>query len=347
MPALTPQYLMDLESDMQVITEREYARLNSELWWQRITKLRKTMARRDIVMWLLSTATIKDQGKGGNIAFDDIVSQYTEIENKYSGAGLKLTRGQLEDTDGNGVDLASQWSGDIGAYMSYWPQKQVASLLKNGHTANVVSYDKVPFFAANHPINPFQSQFGTYRNVFTGAAPGGGDPYPGACPVDVSVNVDTALDNLGKIFAYFASIKMPNGEDPRFLRPDTILCAPRLFPRLVQLTDAKFIAQAAGSGAASADVAALIKALGYATPVMCDELAGFENDTTFFIAAKNIGASQLGGVIFTEREAYKINYYGKVDQAVLSRAQELEWHCQGRNVVSPGHPYLLFKCKGS
>ena len=231
--------------------------------------------------------------------------------------------------------------------MSYWPQKQVASLLKNGHTANVVSYDKVPFFAANHPINPFQSQFGTYRNVFTGAAPGGGDPYPGACPVDVSVNVDTALDNLGKIFAYFASIKMPNGEDPRFLRPDTILCAPRLFPRLVQLTDAKFIAQAAGSGAASADVAALIKALGYATPVMCDELAGFENDTTFFIAAKNIGASQLGGVIFTEREAYKINYYGTVDQAVLSRAQELEWHCQGRNVVSPGHPYLLFKCKGS
>jgi phage major head subunit gpT-like protein len=344
MPALTTQYVMDLESDMQIITEREYNRLASNLWWPKITKLRKTMARRDIVMWLLSTATIKDQGKGGNIAFDDLVMQYTEIENRYSGAGLKLMRGQLEDTDGNGVDLASQWSGDIGAYMAYWPQKQVATLLKTGHTGSVVSYDKVPFFGTNHPINPFASQYGTYGNLLTGSASGS---YPGACPVDVSVAPDVALDNLGKIFAYFTSIKMPNGEDPRFLRPAAILCSPRLFPRLVQLTEAKFLAQAAGSGAASADVSAVIKALGYATPIMCDELAGFENDTTFFVIAENIGSTQLGGVIYTEREAYKINYYGTVDQAQLSRSQELEWHCHGRNVVSPGHPYLVFKCKGS
>jgi hypothetical protein len=52
-------------------------------------------------------------------------------------------------------------------------------------------------------------------------------------------------------------------------------------------------------------------------------------------------------VIYTEREPFAINYYGTVDQAVLGRAQELEWQCHGRNVVSSGHPYLLFKCKGS
>lgn len=341
MPALTPQYLMDLESDMSVITEREYSRLADNLWWTRVTKVKKTMARREVVAWLLSTATIKDQGKGGNIAFDDIVAQYTEYENKYSGAGLKLTRAQFEDTDGNGVDLSAQWSGDVGAYMAYWPQKQTALFMKQAHTATFNGYDKVPFFSKLHPINPFASQFGLYANLFTGGASGS---YPGAVPCDYSVTPDVALQNLTKIVSYIATIKMPNGEDPRYLRPDTIFCSPMLFPRMVQLTNAKFLAQVAGSGVASADVEALIKALGYATPVQCDELAGFENDTTFFVAARNIGTSQLGGIVFVEREAYKINYYGTVDQAVLSRAEELEWHCKGRNVIGAGHPYLLFKC---
>jgi len=327
-----------------VLTEREYDRLNNALWWRGITKLRTTGALRDVLLWLLSTATIKDQGGGGNIAFDDLVSTYTEVENKFSGAGLKLQRQQLEDTDGNGVELAGQWSADIGAYMSYWPQKQVTHLLKNAHTAEYTGYDKQPFFSLAHPVNPFKSSAGTFANLFTGAAAGA---YPGACPIDDSVSADVALSNLSKILSYVASIRMPNGEDPRFLRPKMILCSPRLFPRAVQLTSAKFIAQAVGTGGGSADVEALIKALGFATPTMADELAGFENDTTFYVAAEQISSSQLGAVLYTEREAFKINYYSNMSSADLDRADVLEWHCRGRNVVSSGHPYLLFKCKAT
>jgi hypothetical protein len=80
MPALTPSFLMDVESRMQVITEREYNRFNANVWWPRITKLRGSTGRRDVIMWLLSTAQIRDQGKGGNINFSDLVSTYTEIE---------------------------------------------------------------------------------------------------------------------------------------------------------------------------------------------------------------------------------------------------------------------------
>src|SRR5262245_16651716 len=100
MPALTPSFVMDVESRMQIITQGEYERLNANLWWQNVAKMRPSTGRREIVMWLLSTAQISDQGLGGNIRFDDIVSQYTEITNKFSGAGLKLSRAQLEDTDG-------------------------------------------------------------------------------------------------------------------------------------------------------------------------------------------------------------------------------------------------------
>jgi hypothetical protein len=346
MPALTPSYLMDFESRMQRLTEQEYVRLNRNLWWQRITKVRQSSSRRDVLTWLLSTATIRDQGKGGNIAFEDLVSTFTEIESGYSGDGLKLRRAQLEDTDGDGLNLGSEWSAQIGAYMAYWPQKRVVDVLKNGgDPLKYTGYDKLAYFAAGHPVNPYNTGLGAYNNVFTGAPVGS---YPGAVPIHDGVTLDVALANLSKIMGYIATIKMPNGEDPRFLRPAAILCPPALFPRAVQLTGAKFFGlPVTGGGVASADVEGIIKALGYATPIMVDELAGFENDTTYYVACENVTESQLGAVIYTERESFKINYYSTLDQAQLDRAQELEWHCIGRNAVSPGHPYLLFKCKAT
>lgn len=339
MPALTPSFVMDLESRMQVITEREYDRLNANLWWDKVAKTRPSTGRREIITWLLSTAQIVDQQKGGQIRFDDIVSQYTELENKFSGAGLKLQRSQLEDTDGGGMELSAQWSADIGAYMSYWPQKQTAYFLKNAHTASLFTgYDSKAYFATDHPYNPFLDSAGSYANLLTGG---------NAFPIDDAVTADVALVNLGKLFAYIASLKMPNGEDPRMLRGKWIFCSPRMFPRVVQLTSAKFLAQAATSGAGSADVEAVIKALGFATPIQCDELAGFENDTTYFVACETLASSQLGGIVYSQREPYRINYYGTMDQAILSRSQELEWHCIGRNVVAPGHPFLIMKCKAA
>lgn len=353
MPALTPQFMMDLESRMEVISEREYTRLTSNLWWKMVARPRTTGARRDVILWLLSTAMIRDQGKGGNIAFEDIVSQYTEVETDEAGDGLKLKKNQLEDTDGNGVDLAAQWSGDIGAYMAYWPQKRTSQFLKTAEQVGVFTgYDKLPFFSKTHPVNPFRTAAGTYANLFGGApvaAPGDGSGiyYPGACPIDDSVTLDVALQNLTKIISYVTSIRMPNGEDPRGLRLKSLLVSPRLFPRAVQLTGAKFIAQAVGGlGVGSTDVEGLIKALGFATPVQADELAGYEDDKTFFVIAEQLATSQLGGVLYTEREAFKIDYYGTVDQALLGRSRELEWQCHGRNGISAGHPYLVFKCKG-
>lgn len=345
MPALTPTYLMDVESRMQIITEREYDRLNSKLWWETVAVRKPTTGKRDLLVWLLSTAQIRDQGDGGNIHFDDLVSQTTEIVNRHAGAGLKLQRAQLEDSDGGGLELAAQWAADVGSYSAYWPQKETTRLLKNGHQiADFRAYTQKAFFAVDHPLNPFKVQAGVFANLFTGAAAGAN---PGALPIHDAVTTDVALKNLSTVVATIAAIRMPNGEDPRYLRPRTILCSPRLFPRVVQLTNAKFLASAATGGAASADVEALIQSLGFAMPVQVDELAGYEGDTTYFVACEQITSGQLGGVVYSEREPFKINYYGTVDQAVLNRADELEWHSKGRNVIAPGHPHLLFKVKAT
>jgi hypothetical protein len=209
---------------MQVVTENEYVRLASNVWWPRVMKKRPTGARREILSWLLSTAQIEDTGpSGGKMSFDEILSKTQEYETGFAGRGLRLQKAQLEDTDGNGVDLAVKWSGDIGSYMGYWPQKQAAKLLKNGHNADALCYDGRPFFDASHLVNPGDAGVGTFSNVFTGAASGS---YPGACVIDDSVAMDTALTNLSKAVAYIRGIKMPNGEDPRFLKPVMLLAPP-------------------------------------------------------------------------------------------------------------------------
>lgn len=342
MGALTPQFILNLESRMQVLTESEYSRMSSNLWWRQVTKVRPSTGLKEIITWLLSTAQIRDMGKGGNISYDDLVARYTEFENKVAGAGLELSRFQLEDTDGGGMDLAGQWSTDIGAYMAYWPQKQVAYFLKNAHnltaSGGFTAYDGKAFFATDHHVNGGDASNGSYSNLLSGA---------GTYDISTAVTTDVALANLAKVFAAAAGMKMPNGVDPRFLRPKGIICSPTLAPRVAQLTSAKVIAQAASSGGGGADVEALIKLLGYAPPIQADELAGFESDTTYFVVMEQASTSQLGPIIYSDREAFKINYYGNVDQVELGRKQKLEWQCLGRNVVAPGHPYLLLKVKAT
>lgn len=347
MGALTPSFLIDLETRMQSITESEYQRFLASLWWRQLVSVKQSLTKKEVITWLLSTAMIRDTQKGGQLSFDDLVATYTEIENKNSGAGLILKRAQMEDlyngiVGGEGMDLAAKWSADIGAYMAYWPQKQAAHFLKNAHnlaaSGGYTGYDGVAFFSASHPLNPFNTGLGNYKNLFTG-----GD----AADISTAVTLDVAVQNLSKVYALIAGIKMPNGEDPRYLRPKAILVPPKLFPRAVQLTNAKYIAQAATGGAGGADIEGVIKSLGFAMPIQVDELDGFESDTTYFVVAEQISQTSLGGVVYVEREAYRINYYGVMDDAELNRKDELEWHCKGRNVIAPGHPYCLFKVKAA
>src|SRR5262249_45266435 len=192
MGALTPTFVMDLESNMRHLVENEYARLTSNLWWQECTRIIPSGSRREIITWALSTAQITDQGLGGNIRFEDMVLLETEFTNKDSGTGLKLRRQQFEDLDGNGVQLATQWSTDIGAYMAYWPQKQIVSLLKNGASAGSVSYDNNVFFSTGHPNNGSDPSNGTYDNLITGV------------DISTAVTPDIALKNLSTVFAKIA-----------------------------------------------------------------------------------------------------------------------------------------------
>lgn len=347
MGALTPSFVFDFESNMRALTENEYSRMAANLWWNKITKVLPSSSKRERLAWLLSTAKIESNGLGGNIPFEDIVSQTTEYVMQNAAAGLRLQRNQLEDLDGNGLDVAAKWSQDIGSYMAYWPQKQLVKAILNGGTGT--AYDGKAFFATDHPCNPFSSRAtpATYSNLLAYAT----------YKIDDTVTTDVALANLGKLFAAIRSVKMPNEEDPRFLVPTALVVPPRMVPRAQQLTNAKFIAQAAATGGGGADVAAVIANWGFAPPIEAVELSNAmtgvsDGDTTYYVAVQEMSATQLGAFAYYDREPFKITYYtgqggGTGVDAVLDRARELEWHCQGRNVLGYGHPFLFFKVAGS
>jgi phage major head subunit gpT-like protein len=347
MSQLTPSFTFDLERRMRVVSSREYERLNRNLYWSKLAKEMPSTGRAERLIWLLDSAKIEYVSRlGGEVTFDDILSNTTEFEAKAATAGLKLNRFQLEDHDGGGVQLAAHWARQMGAYAAYWPQKQVTQAIRvNGNT-----YDGQAFFSSSHPLNPFDSALGNYSNDFTGASSG---IYPGAVPIDSSVTLDVALSNLGKAIAYVNSLKMPNGEDPRGLRVTGIMGPSALVPRMQQITNAKFIAQAATTGGGAADVEAVVRNWGLGEPIEAPELgsaftAGAAgSDTTYYLIAEGITSDDVGALIYVNREPFSIVYNGEMNSDQLARVNELQWLTRGRNVVGYGHPYLLFRCKAA
>lgn len=353
MAQLTPSFLFDLESNIRVISENEYERLVQNLWWQNVAKTMPSGSKKERINWLLDTAKIErplaSRG-GGQAIFEDIVMQTTEFENQNAVGGLELKKEQLEDLDGNGVDLASHWARQMGSQAAYWPQKEIATAIK----ANPVTYDGVVMFKDNtgadtthHPFNPFNPNAGFFANHLTGAADG---IYPGAVPVDETVTVDVALNNINAALAFVASLKMPNGEDPRMLKLSKILHPPALTHRMQQLTKAQFIAQAAATGGGAGDVGAVIQNFGLGTPIEAHELgSAFTNgsDTDYYLLVESVTSNELGAFVYVDREPFGINFHGPMTDAELARARKFQWLTEGRNVVGAGHPYLMFKCSST
>ena len=339
MGQLTPSILVTVEDNMRVIQHDEYARLSSELWWSRFMTVMPTQSKRELVHFLLSTAKIQDLGlKGGEQKFHDMVSTYMEFVPRFAGDGFKMPRSEFEDLDGTGFNFANQWSRDISRYMAYWPQELLTQLIIAGETGK--SYDNVAFFSGSHPYNPYNVPAGTYKNIFTGLASGS---YPGAVPIDSSVTLDTALTNLSLAIAYIRTLKMPNGTTPRKLKVSGILAPPQLEQRVQQLTSAEYIAFAASSGGGSADIRGLKRIQQLGDPIIVDEFG--DDPTSYYLAIEDPVTSDAGAFVYVDREPFRINYYGVLDDVQLDRINELEWHAKGRNKAGYGHPYKFFKCK--
>ena len=339
-------WLHDLEQNMRSITVDSYKSLLDKLWWQRVAAQKTSMAKSEVFAWLISTATIKAM-EPGQSDFEDMLSTYTEIENAFASAGLRLRKEQLEDVfngmpGGEGLNLARRWSADVGKQAAYWPQKRVAAAILAGATAGNTTYDGLTFFHTGHYVNGVDSADGTFANHIAPAVLGGS-----ACRIDGAVTLDAAIENLSRVRAYIATIAQPNGEDPRNLRIKAILHPPALRSRVMQLTGSNLVAQAAvGGGAGGADVSPIIKDWMLEQPLEAPELsAAFGgSDTTYYIVANEVASEdELGALVYQVREPFQVLYHGPEASERLARERELQWLSQGRNAVGYGHPYQLFR----
>jgi phage major head subunit gpT-like protein len=334
---------MDVETRMRIVSTHEYDRLNALAIWPKIAKRAPMSGRKERLLWLLDTAQIEYVNRlGGEVQFEDILSNTVEYETKAATAGLRLNRFDLEDKDAGGVQMAAHWARQMGEYAAYWPEKQILKALNAGALSASKSYDNVSFFSASHPLNPFDTSLGNYPNLFTGAPSAG--VTPGACPIN-GVSTEVALENLARAVTFVESAyKMPNGEDPRRLRVSGILAPTALKTPLTKALDSKFIAAATGGG--SLDPTAVVSMLGLGQPLFAPELgANFTNgsDTAYYLIADNATSDMVGGLTYYEREPFSIVYNGEMTDAQLARANELQWLTRGRNVVTYGHPYMIFK----
>lgn len=348
MGALTPEFVMDLESRMRRVVNDEYQRLIAKMWVGSVIKEIPSQSRRELVHWILDTARLENTEEG-NIEFEDMVTQSTEYEVEFASKGLKVTKSKFEDlaygiNGGEGIMLASEWSRMITAQATYWPQEKACTALKAGATA--LGYDGVAYFAGTHPVNPFDSAAGTYRNLWSDSTSTGGSL---GVKIDDRHDLDTAFKSFAEVRAAIAKIPMPNGAQPRMLTPICVLAPPRMIERLHLLQGARFI----GSDG-STDVSPIQQLWGMKPPIEVPELsAAFGgSDTDCYVLTAELTGDGLGGLIYINREAFAIRYYSG-DQggstgldAVLNRARELEWHCQGRNTLRYGHPYLIHKLVG-
>lgn len=381
MPDITPSFLMEYERRMKAITENEYVRrLAAEnSWWNKIMRTTPIEGKTQRISWFLDTAMIEPVGPTGTgkITFENMVALTAEYPTFRHAKGIEVQRDQLEDLDGTGLDQLAKWSENIGNETAYYPQRLGAQLILNGANpdGSANAYDMIPFFAdaSNpHPVNPFDLSKGYYANWCHGSASNVLVPsYPGALPIS-GVTSDVAVANYAKALAFIQSLRMPNGTDPRFLRPVYIAGPQALAPILSQLTDAKYIAQAAASGGGSGDISYFIKRFGLGEPMIMQELGAATkysfkqpfmgtggnvtflpetvtgSDSTWYIICQEMQSTQLGGLLYVTRKPFKVNYYtgdagGTAMSAELDRMNKFEYHVQGRMAPAYGHPYTIFR----
>lgn len=321
---VTPSWVGTFETSLQSRVVDAWERAQKNLIWDKFMDVRKSGTLRELYFWLVESATLYTENQGGNKRYDDIAATFQEIDNANSGAGLKLTRNEIEDNMMAGaalrgmpaLDYAANWAKQIGGAGAYWPQDMLFNtLIANATTLN--GYDAVPFFSTAHPINPATGGGGTYSNLLS------------ALPLTTASTIAAAATNLNTAVAAMRSIKQPNGKQ-RFLRPRHLLHAPSEQYTVNQLLDAKFFNATDN----------VFTQLGI-EPVCADELS---NSPGVWYLGAELMEGEGGAFIFQEREPYYLTSYTADSQVELQRRKEYEWLYDGRNAGAYGHPYLMLRC---
>jgi phage major head subunit gpT-like protein len=310
----TTGHVLSTEDRLEKRVANAYAQALKNAWWDRLMGVRPGKGKRDVFEWLLTTAQIYDLPKG-TIVYDDLLTQSHEIIHKPRGAGLKIDRDQWEDDE---FEFAQDWSSHIGGATALDPQYAVIDLISGGETQK--GYDGKAFYAADHPVHPFDPSKGTYRTLVTQLDQMGGTGS-GAPALTV--------ESFALGVAHMKKFVMPNGKN-RNVKPGLIVTGPALEKEALEITSAGFIG-------ATENILRNYRI----EPLVINEIT----DKSWFLAAAEGETPGLLPFIRSERRAYAMTSYDGLTQAELNRMNYLEWQLRGRYGHTYGHPYQMVKFK--
>lgn len=329
--AVTPSWIGTFETNLQTLVVDAWKRRQSQMMWDKVMDVRKSATRRELLFWLIESAKISPEGLGGNKRYDDLAAMFQEIDNVRSGAGLILTKDEIEDNMMAGanvkgmpaLDYAANWAKQMGGHAAYWPQDKLFNdLIAFGKVTTGPAgacYDGLSMFNAAHPVNPLGGG-PTFANILT------------ALPLSTAADLAHAAANLNAAVAAMRGFKMPNGKY-RGMRARAVLFDPSNDYTVSQLLDAKFFNATDN----------VFTRLGI-EPICCDELAA-EPGVWYVVA--DIIPGEGGPFIFQDRLPYALTSYAPESQVELQRRKKFEWDFSGRNAVAFGHPFQIIRCEPS
>lgn len=336
---ITPTWIHNFETRLNTLIDGSSERITRNLFWDKVMDLKESVTGRELFFWLIESAKLYREGQGGNKRYDDLAATYFEIVNEDIGAGLVLTKNEIQDNmmaapelrGMPALDYAASWARQMGALAARWPQDVMFELLAAGETAT--GYDGVAFFSTSHPVDPFNDGAGTYANLLTSSASG---DYPGACPIDSTnaAQLDTAANNFAKAVAYVQGLKGPNGK-PRNLTVKYAMAGVGLRKRLHEILDTKYLGVS--------NIENVISRYGI-EPIIASELSA--SDTSYYLICEFM-PGEGGPLVFQKREDFVLSSYAPYNEVELQRRKEFEWTYDGRSAGSYGHPYMIFKVKAS
>lgn len=328
MGKITPTWVGNFETNLSALIDDEANRQVKNLVWDQFMDLRKGESLRELIFFLINTQKLTNEGQGGNKRMDDILAYNFEFSHSDFGAGLKLRKNEIEDNVmvGSGMPMmnySAQWAINMGALGARHPEDTFVSLLSAG--TSTPGYDGVNFFSASHPVNPYLTGGPTFQNHLTGAASGA---FPGACPIDGS-DLAVAETNFAKAVAFIESLTGPNGK-PRNLKVAKALGGPLKKKSLLKVLDTKFLS--------TGSIENVVSRYGI-EPVIATSLGA---DLSYYLFCEWSPGSG-GPFIYSNREDFHLSSYAFDSSVTLARMKEFEWHYDGRNAGTYGHPYLVFK----
>jgi len=290
-----------------------YAKIASNLNYQRFVKVLESDTLEDHFFHLLEAQKLRDWGPdGGGVDLSDLVLAESIFVNHFHKWGIEISEGKFKDTASGsnviqGISLMSEAVSQATAKVARLPQELAVGALRQGttlvlNTTNGNSYplkcfDGQALFSTAHPFNYKATGLGTYSNYHKGKATStdcGFLPLGGPFAKDGSgywqysataeVSIEDGWNNLWLAIAQKATMLMADGETPRYMDPTTIVCSKRMQKYVDRILDAKVIAAHAGSGSTgggSMDIEGSIKRLGFKGPVVLQELDSAKDLATF------------------------------------------------------------------